>query len=142
MLAAALAAAVGELVPVHGPDPAGWRWGAAHPARFEHPLLRFVPGLGALTRIATESGGDGETVNRAGLRTEAAGRLDNVHGAGFRGVFDLADPAGAFAVIATGQSGHPMSVHWADQMPAWREGRLLRLARPEGAPAGRILLTP
>ena len=53
-------------------------WGAAHPVRFEHPLLRFVPGLGALTRIATPTPGDGETVNRAGLRAEPEQRRISV----------------------------------------------------------------
>ena len=139
MLSAAMEAAVAHVAPTQGADPAAWRWGAAHPARFEHPLLRFVPGLGALTRIATPSAGDGETVNRAGLRAEAVGIFANVHGAGFRGVFDLADPGGAFAIIATGQSGHPMSPHWSDQLARWRDGALLRLAPGAG---GRILLTP
>lgn len=140
MLSAALAAAVAELSAAHGADPHGWRWGAVHPARFEHPLLRFVPGIGALTRIATPSAGDGETVNRAGLRPEAGGIFANVHGAGFRGVFDLSDPAGAFAIIATGQSGHPMSAHWSDQLARWRDGALLRLG--PGAAGGRITLAP
>jgi penicillin amidase len=142
LLGAALAQAVAELAPVHGTDPAAWRWDLAHRARFDHPLLRFVPGLGRLVGIAAPTGGDGETVNRAGLRPEAGGMFDNVHGAGFRGVFDLGDPAGAFVVIATGQSGHPMSPHWSDLLPAWRDGRLLRLGPIEGEPAGRLRLTP
>ncbi|WP_338148330.1 penicillin acylase family protein [Neoroseomonas eburnea] len=142
LISAALTQAVAELAPVHGADPASWRWGPAHQARFEHALLRFLPGLGALTRITTPSGGDGETVNRAGHRGEVGGMFGNVHGAGFRGVFDLADPAAAHVVIATGQSGHPMSRHWADQMPAWRDGGLLRLGPIEEPPAGRIHLAP
>jgi len=142
MLSAAIASAVQDLSGLHGADPSAWRWGPAHPARFEHPVLRFVPGLGALTRIATPTPGDGETVNRAGLRREQAGHFPNVHGAGFRGVFDLADPSSAHVVIATGQSGHPMSRHWADLLPAWQAGELLRLGPIEGAPAARIALTP
>jgi penicillin amidase len=142
MLSAALAEAVGDLAPVHGPNPAAWRWGAAHPVRFEHPLLRFVPGLAALTGISTPTPGDGETVNRAGMRAETAGIFANVHGAGFRGVFDLADPAAADVIIATGQSGHPMSRHWSDQLERWRDGVLLRPGPPVGTPAGRLLLTP
>ncbi|MCA0449303.1 MAG: penicillin acylase family protein, partial [Proteobacteria bacterium] len=67
---------------------------------------------------------------------------DNIHGAGFRGVFDLSDPAGAWVVIATGQSGHPMSRHWSDLLPAWRDGALLRLGPIEGEPAGRLRLLP
>ncbi|BDG71971.1 penicillin acylase family protein [Roseomonas fluvialis] len=142
MLSAAMATAVAELVPVHGADPAAWRWGAAHPARFDHPLLRFVPGLGALTRIATPSPGDGETVNRAGLRAEPGGIFANVHGAGFRGVFDLADPSGTHAIIATGQSGHPMSGHWSDLLARWRDGGVIRLGLPTGSPGGRVVLAP
>jgi penicillin amidase len=142
LLSAALSRAVAELAPIHGTDPAAWRWGVAHQARFEHPILRFIPGLDRLTRIATPSAGDGETVNRAGLRGESDGQFGNIHGAGFRGVFDLADPAGAWVVIATGQSGHPMSRHWADLLPAWRDGALVRLGPIEGEPAGRIRLLP
>jgi penicillin amidase len=141
-LSAAMAQAVEDLAPVHGADPAAWRWGAAHPVRFEHPVLRFIPGLSALTRISTPTPGDGETVNRAGLRGESRGIFANTHGAGFRGVFDLSDPSAAFVVIATGQSGHPMSRHWSDLTPHWRDGALLRLGPVEGAPAGRIGLAP
>jgi penicillin amidase len=138
LLGAAMAQAAAELAPDHGGDPAAWRWGAAHPARFEHPLLRFVPGLGALTRIAAPTGGDGETVNRAGLRAMPGGLFANVHGAGFRGVFDLAGPEATHAIIATGQSGHPMSPHWADQLERWRAGALLRLG-PATGPAIRLV---
>ena len=141
LIAAALERTVSEFAPIHGADPSAWRWGAAHQARFDHALLRFIPGLDGLTRIATPSAGDGETVSRAGLRAERDGQFGNVHGAGFRGVFDLSDPAGAWVVIATGQSGHPMSRHWADQMPAWRDGALLRLG-PVQAVAGRVRLLP
>lgn len=142
LLAAALAQAVADLTPVHGPDPASWRWGAAHPVRFDHAVLRFVPGLGALVRMAAPSAGDGQTVNRAGPRPEAGGMFGNVHGAGFRGVFDLAAPDGIHAVIATGQSGHPMSRHWSDLLPLWREGRLIRLGPIEGTPPAVIHLAP
>ena len=142
MLAEALSRAVADLSPAHGPDPAAWRWSAAHPVRFEHQVLRFVPGLAALTRIASPSAGDGETVARAGLRPERDGVFGNVHGAGFRGVFDLSRPDGAHVVIATGQSGHPMSPHWADLLPGWRDGTLLHLGPAPAQPAGRVRLLP
>lgn len=141
-LSAALTQAVADLAPVHGPDPAAWRWGAAHPARFDHPVLRFVPFLGDRVRISAPSPGDGETVNRAGSRGESGGIFANVHGAGFRGVFDLADPAGAFVVIATGQSGHFLSKHWSDLTARWVGGGQVRLGPIEGTPSGRIDLVP
>ncbi|HYF06861.1 MAG TPA: penicillin acylase family protein, partial [Acetobacteraceae bacterium] len=125
LLGAALRESVADLAARHGPDPAAWRWGPAHVARFEHPLLRFVPGLGALTRLATPTAGDGETLLRAAFR--GGPDFANVHGAGLRIVADLGSPAGLRAVIATGQSGHPMSRHWGDQLPAWRDGATLEL---------------
>ncbi|HZF76503.1 MAG TPA: penicillin acylase family protein [Acetobacteraceae bacterium] len=129
---------VAEAAGMQGGDPAAWRWGAVHVARFEHPLLRFVPGLAGLTRIAVPTGGDGETLARGGFR----GDFTHVHGAGLRAVFDLADPDGVHAMIATGQSGHPMSVHWDDLNDDWAAGRLLRLgARPDRT-VGEITLRP
>jgi penicillin amidase len=48
-------------------------------------------------------------------------------GAGFRGIYDLADPAQSRFIIATGQSAHPLSRHYADQLPLWRQGEGIRL---------------
>ncbi|WP_027285160.1 penicillin acylase family protein [Rubritepida flocculans] len=142
MAALALAEAVGELAREHGPDPARWRWGAAHLARFEHPLLRFVPGLGALVGLSAPVSGDGETVQRQSFRAGGRAPFQAVHGAGLRFVADLADPDGALAVIATGQSGHPLSPHWSDQFEAWRTGGMRRLSRVPGASTGMLRLSP
>ena len=124
LAAAALGEAVRAITAEQGPDPAAWRWGTAHVARFEHPLLRFIPALAALTRMEVSASGDGDTLLRAAFR---GGDFTAIHGAGLRAVFDLADPDGTLAVIATGQSGHPMSRHWRDLLPAWRDGLVLRL---------------
>ena len=141
LLGRALREAVAELSAEYGPDPTSWRWGPAHLARFEHPLLRFLPGLSSLTRITAATAGDGETLLRAAFRGDGPG-FDNVHGAGFRGVFDLASPDGALGIVATGQSGHPMSRHWADQLTAWRDGALLSLAATPGAGPRELRLVP
>ncbi|PHK96841.1 penicillin acylase family protein [Pseudoroseomonas rhizosphaerae] len=143
LAAAALTEAVEELVARFGPDPAAWRWGDAHAAQLEHPLLRFVPLLGRWSSLSLPTPGDGETVNRGG--TDRSFR--HVHGPGLRAVFDLASPDGAWAVIATGQSGHPLSRHWGDQAALWAGraadgARLLRLgAVPEQA-GGQLTLAP
>ncbi len=138
LLAAALAEAVAALVPQHGADPRQWRWGAAHVAQFDHAILRFIPYLRDWLGLRAAPGGDGETVARAAFRGSG---FAAVHGAGFRGVMDLAQPDGAFAVIATGQSGHPFSRHWGDMLPLWRDGALLPLAAPREV-TGRIRLNP
>jgi penicillin amidase len=138
MLAAALTEAVAALAAEHGADPQQWRWGAAHIARFDHAILRFIPFVRDWLGLAAAPGGDGETVARAAFR---GGGFAAVHGAGFRGVMDLAAPDGAYAVIATGQSGHPFSRYWGDMLPLWRDGALLPLAAARDV-TGRIRLNP
>jgi penicillin amidase len=138
----ALADAVTELAAAHGADPAAWRWGAAHVARFEHPLLRFVPGLNALIRLEAPVSGDGETVQRQGMRGGGRAPYAAVHGAALRLVADLADPDATLVVIGAGQSGNPLSPHWGDQMEAWRAGGMRRLARDPGPASARLTLRP
>lgn len=139
----ALAEAVAELQAAQGADPVAWRWGRAHVARFEHPLLRFIPVLGGLARLEAVTAGDGQTVNRGGMR-EDDGPLPyaHVHGAGLRLVADLASPDGVLAVIATGQSGNPLSRHWGDQVVRWRDGEMVRLGREAEGVSGRVRLGP
>jgi penicillin amidase len=76
---------------------------------------------------------------RAGQGIEA---WQHVHGAGLRLVADLADPDSTLAVIATGQSGHPLSPHWSDLLPAWRDGGTIRLGRTPSDPTLRLRLLP
>ncbi len=99
-----------------GPDPAAWRWGAAHRARFEHPVLRLVPGLNRLARLEAPVDGDGDTVRREGMRGDG---FLSVHGAALRLVADLAAPDAVQMEVAPGQSGHPLSRHWGDMLGAW-----------------------
>ncbi|PWS36379.1 penicillin acylase family protein [Falsiroseomonas bella] len=142
LLTRSLDDAVQSLEARHGSNPADWRWGAVHVARFEHPVLRYVPLLGSAIALAAPTGGDGETVSRGGFRGTGDNPFQHVHGAGLRAVFDLADPDGVLVMIATGQSGHPLSDHWGDLLQRWGEGDVLRLGRSPQREAGRIRLTP
>jgi len=142
MAALALAEAVADLAARFGPDPATWRWGEAHQARFEHPLLRFIPGLSRLTGLVVPVGGDGSTVQRQSIRASGSEPFAAVHGAGLRIAVDLSDPEGTAVMIGTGQSAHPMSPHWGDLVEAWRAGEMLRLTREPVSVQGRLRLTP
>jgi penicillin amidase len=140
LLLRALDQAAKALAEAHGNDPAAWRWGAAHVARFDHQVLRFIPGLRDLVALEVPTGGDGETISRGGFRGGQG--FTHQHGAGFRGVFDLSDPDGALVMIATGQSGHPLSDHWGRLLQRWGEGDVVRLGRQPEQEGGRIRLLP
>lgn len=143
LLAPALDAALRGLRDTQGSDPNAWRWGAVHVAAFEHPLLRFIPVVKDLTRLEAATGGDGETLARGGMRGGSGSNpFAHLHGAGFRGVFDLADPDGALVMIGTGQSGHMLSDRFADLLPRWQAGEMLRLTRLPARESGRIELRP
>lgn len=127
-----------------GDDPAGWRWGSFHRARFSHPLFGLIPGLEALTTVEIETDGGDHTVNRGGYRS-ARGRAPfrHSHGAGLRAVFDLADLDRSRFIIAVGQSGHPASAHYDDLNRLWRDGSTLAIpANGSRNSAATLVLEP
>jgi penicillin amidase len=52
----------------------------------------------------------------------------NVHAAAYRGVYDFADPDSSVFIIATGQSGHPLSPHYDDLGELWRRGEYIPMS--------------
>ena len=103
-----------------------------------------VPGFKALFGVDFPSDGGFYSINRGGN----TGPVDPEHplrrnsGAGFRGIYDLADPSQSRFIIATGESAHPLSPHYADQLPLWRRGVGIRLAVSEAelmAGGGQVL---
>lgn len=123
LLAAALRIAVRSLELTFGGDPATWRWGAVHTARFVHPLEVFRPDLTeALVHVpAVELGGDNECVwatSTAPPGTEAS------NGQVARYVFDVGDWDNSAWVVPHGVSGDPRSIHHLDQLADWAGGKL------------------
>ena len=138
LLRASLDSAVAQLSSRFGQDPAAWRWGTAHHTLFAHPLLRHIPGLAWLSTFRIPTPGDDSTVLRGTPNETFAG----VHGAGYRGVYDLADLDRSRFIVAPGQSGHPLSRHAGDLMTRWRDGEAITLGpHPADTPV-RIRLTP
>jgi penicillin amidase len=109
---------------------------------FQHPLMRFIPWVGDWFGTELPTGGDGHTVQRAGMRFSGANPYENIHGAGYRGAYDLADLDNSRFIIATGQSGHPLSRHYRDLAPGWGAGGHLRLPAAPIGETGRISLRP
>jgi penicillin G amidase len=137
----AFASALADLARRYGEDPAAWRWGAAHRARFAHPLFGRIWPFDWLTRRDLPTDGDNYTLNRGVPDIDAAGVVfPDLHGAGYRGVYDLADPARSRFVIAGGQSGNPLSPHYADLLERWRDGSPITIVGD--ASGGRLRLLP
>jgi len=130
--ARALDRALTTLTARHGPAMTGWRWGADHRAIFEHPLLRRLPVLDKLTGAAIETDGGDFTVNRG---TYLPDSFRHVHGPGLRAVFDLSNLANSRFIIATGQSGNPLSRHYDDMMTAWRDNLGITMGRVQDSTA-------
>jgi penicillin amidase len=111
-----------QLTESYGPDVTSWRWGDAHQATHDHPVLGNVPILRYFVNIRQSTSGGDTTLQRG--RTAGVGPEPflNVHGAGYRGVYDFADPDSSVFIIATGQSGHPLSRFYDDMGEHWRRG--------------------
>ncbi|MFT5182320.1 MAG: penicillin amidase [Alphaproteobacteria bacterium] len=142
----AFADAIGDLRDRLGDNPAAWRWGDLHIARFEHPVLRRIPVIGDLFAVTIPTSGGDFTINRGTPRATNKSPFTHVHGAGLRAIFDLSDLDASRMMIATGQSGHVRSKFFANTTTDWRDGRYLML---KGDPAavrketiGELTLTP
>ncbi|WND75669.1 penicillin acylase family protein [Thalassospiraceae bacterium LMO-SO8] len=103
-------------------------WGDVHVARFEHPVFRHMPLLRDWTAVEVATDGGNDTLNRGAMwlgRSDAP--FAHRHGAGLRALMDLSDLDGSRFVIATGQSGNPLSPRYRDLAAAWRDGQTLTL---------------
>ncbi len=106
-----------------------------------------MPPLGRVLDREIPVGGGLHTALRAAYWARDGARpFAAIHGAGFRAVYDLADLARSRFVIATGQSGHPLSPHYGDMMERWRDGGSITLGQDRASlrtgASGRLLLVP
>lgn len=138
-LAASLATAVAVLSKRFGPDPSTWRWGTAHPAVFAHPFLSHIPVIRALTTIRIASPGDDTTLDRGSPRFM---RFQSVHGASFRGVYDLAELDRSLFIVTPGQSGNPLSPVSRNFVRRWRDGKTITLGPEPAKITATIRLAP
>jgi penicillin amidase len=120
-------------------------WDVAHGAPFNHPLGGVaLPLRWLFNRGPVPIAGDGTTVMRVSwnrLAPFAAWELPS-----WRQVFDTGQWDDARVSLPSGQSGHPMSPHYFDQSPIWREGgyRVQPFSRAavQAAARHRLLLVP
>ncbi|WP_333714090.1 penicillin acylase family protein [Yoonia sp.] len=118
------------------------RWGDAHVAMHDHPVLGGTPILEWVVNIRQSTSGGDFTLNRARTSGEDPHPFRNVHGGAYRGVYDFADPDSSVFIISTGQSGHPLSRHYDNLGELWRRGEYIPMSLdPALARAGAVGVT-
>lgn len=137
--------ALDELQRRHGSDVAAWRWGDAHEARSEHRPFSKVAALAWLFETRVPVGGDTYAVNVSKVRMRpdpVTGALYvSEHGASFRGLYDLADPARSRVMLSTGQSGNVFSPRYRSFVEPWAAVNDVPLW-PAGPGRERLTLSP
>ncbi|SIS76849.1 penicillin amidase [Roseivivax lentus] len=121
---------------------ASLRWGDAHEATHDHEVLGEVPVLQAFVNIRQSTSGGDFTLQRGATRGRGPNPFLNVHGAGYRGVYDFADPDSSVFITSTGQSGHFLSRHYDDLGQLWRRGEYIPMSLdPDLARAAAVGIT-
>ena len=122
------------------------RWGDAHQATHDHQVLGEVPVLRYFVNIRQSTSGGDNTLLRGRTKGTLPNPFHNVHGAGYRGVYDFADPDSSVFVTSTGQSGHFLSRHYDDMAQLWRRGEYIPMSLDadlaRAAAVGVTVLTP
>lgn len=116
-----LDAAVRQLRRRYGDAPERWKWGSIRRLALKHPLGRNRA-LGAVFNLPTiPFGGDTNTVSQAGVdpRDPAGSPLVC---ASIRMTLDVGNWDENSFAMPGGQSGNPLSPHYADQFRPWKQG--------------------
>ena len=139
LVADTLKEAVEAMAERQGGNARQWRWGSEHQVVFADQALEGIPVLGTLAERQIDSPGDDSTVNRGGTPINS---FKSVHGASFRGVYDLADLEQSRFIVAPGQSGNPFSRNAWNLLRRWRDGEMLVLGRQATEISATAVLVP
>jgi len=134
-LADALTTVTKRLRSRYGDDMCRWAWGQVRPLTLTHPVGARRPLLGRVFNVGPFPwGGDTYTVGQATIYPHEP--LANPGAiASLRIVMDVADWERTEVVLPGGQSGNPLSPHYADMLPFWRRGEGVPLAWSQEAVA-------
>lgn len=104
------------------------RWGDAHQATHDHQVLGELPLLRYFVNIRQSTSGGDNTLQRGRTSGTEPDPFLNVHAAGYRGVYDFADPNSSLFILSTGQSGHFLSRFYDDMAQLWRRGEYVPMS--------------
>jgi penicillin G amidase len=143
ILRSAVIEAHAELTELLG-DPDGWRWGDLHLTSFENQTLGqsgIAPIEALFNRSAPPDVGGGAAIVNATSWAATLG-YETLATPSMRFVIDMADPDGALAVHAPGQSGHAFHANYADLIDDWTDGKMRSLPFTPGDLEHRLRLEP
>jgi penicillin amidase len=117
----ALGESIAFLKTTCGSRTADWSWDKLHQITFGHSLGSVKPLDRFFNRGPFPLGGDYDTIWASGATRHDLSH-DLIVGPPFRYVADLRDWNKSLSMLAPGQSGHPMSPHYADNIQRWLRG--------------------
>jgi penicillin amidase len=123
----AMAATMRTLRGVMGRDGTKWAWGRVRPVFLVHPVGTKRPLDRIWNRGPLAFGGNTTTIPQASVALDQP--LANAIGLpNLRVVIDVGNWEASRYVLAGGQSGNPLSVHYADMVDLWMRGEGVTMA--------------
>ncbi len=123
----ALAIAIGTLTDSFGSETGEWEWGRVRPLTLLHPVGERKPMDQVFNLGPFPWGGDANTISQA-----AVSFLDPTANSPFIASMRMAVEVGEWDqnrfILPGGQSGNPMSPHYADQLDRYRSGEAISIA--------------
>jgi penicillin amidase len=139
-IADALATATRRLRVVQGNDPANWAWGHFRTLTLRHPFGNKKPFNHIFNLGPYPFGGDANTIPQASVSPlhlpSDPGFLPSL-----RMVVDVGNWSASRFSIPGGQSGNPLSPHYADQIPVWLKNEGVAIAWTESEIAAAATAT-
>ncbi len=133
----ALAIAIATLTDSFGPDVDAWEWGSVRPLTLLHPVGERKPMNKVFNLGPFPWGGDANTISQA-----AVSFLDPMANSPFIASMRMAVEVGEWDenrfILPGGQSGNPMSPHYADQLDRYRDGGAISIAWSAERRAGTV----
>eukprot|EP01105_Mastigella_eilhardi_P006355 TRINITY_DN17961_c0_g1_i1.p1 TRINITY_DN17961_c0_g1~~TRINITY_DN17961_c0_g1_i1.p1 ORF type:complete len:939 (-),score=183.12 TRINITY_DN17961_c0_g1_i1:167-2983(-) len=117
----------------------GKKWGSdLHRAQFLHPVMSSAPDyVGCIFDRTAEHGGDCNTVNAGCFKDNS--EMGMTIGPSYRQIIALSDiNGGSKFLVPPGQSGEPLSQHYADMLKPWSAGEYLSMSISDYHTAYRV----
>ncbi|MFQ5948230.1 MAG: penicillin acylase family protein [Acidimicrobiia bacterium] len=125
---AAMLVVESRLRAAHGDETANWEWGKIRPLTLKHPMGSRRPLAKVFNLGPFPWGGDANTVSPAPVDPQDPTGNPDFAVAALRMAVDVGGWEHSRFVLPGGQSGNPLSCHYADQLPLWQKGDAIPIA--------------